>query len=127
MSTGGPIESISYAGRTFAVAADADVNMKLGGFQGETEMNGNLTGRKLINVIKWEVSNLALDIDIDNGDLEFLSERAKAKDYDDFSVTFASGAVFAGEGCVTGEIPYASANTTAAVSFSGPGELVKQA
>jgi len=126
MSTGGPIESISYAGRTFAVAADADVNMKIGGLQGDTEMNGDQTGRKLISVVKWEVTNVALDIDIDNGDLEFLSERAKQKTFDDFSITFASGTVFSGQGSVAGELPYASANTTASVSFSGPGQLKKQ-
>jgi len=44
-ATGGSIESITMDGREFAVAADAESQRKLGGFENEVQANGNGTAR----------------------------------------------------------------------------------
>jgi hypothetical protein len=126
MGTGGSIESISIAGRSYAVAADADAQVKFGGFENEHQANGNGTARQIKTRVVWAVTGLTLDIDDDNGDHEFLQERADSKRDEVFTITYASGAVYQGTGGPTGEIQKSTQSTTAAVNFTGPGKLTKQ-
>jgi hypothetical protein len=126
MGIGGSIESVSIAGRTFSVAADADAQIKLGGFENEESPNGDGTSRKLMTRVNWSVTGLALDMDDDNGDLEFLQERADAKRREVFTMTKVSGAIWQGTGGPIGEIQEGTAAATAAVDFGGPGKLTKQ-
>jgi hypothetical protein len=123
---GGSIQEISLAGRVFAVAADADGQRKLGGFENAEEPNGNETSRKIMTRVNWSITGLTLDIDDDNGDHEFLQERADAKRREVFSVTFVSGAVYQGSGGPLGEIQFGNQASTASVDFGGPGKLTKQ-
>lgn len=125
-AVGGSIEEISFAGRIFAVAADADAAMKIGGTENEVQPNGNGTGRIVKTRVVGTVPGLALSIDNDNGDLQFLQERADAKGLEVLSVTYADGSVYQGMVAITGELAYSSANATATVNFSVPGALTKQ-
>jgi hypothetical protein len=131
MSTGGSIESVSIRGRNFSVAADADVTRKLGGFENEVQMNGNATARVVKTRVAWMLSGITIDVNDVRADHEFLQDIANGvnADVDGFftvSITYASGAVYSGRGIITDTIEYASQNTTAGVSLSGPGELTKQ-
>jgi hypothetical protein len=126
MGIGGSIQEISIAGRVYSVAADADVQRKLGGFENEEQANGNETSRKIMTRVTWSLTGLTLDIDDSNGDHEFLQERADAKRREVFTVTYVDGSIYQGTGGPIGEIQFSSASATASVDFGGPGKLTKQ-
>ena len=125
-ATGGSLESVSIDGRLFSVAADADTNRKLGGFEAELQANGDGTARKILTRVPWSIDGLTLVVDDDRGDHEFLQEIIARKEYVAIVATYASGASYQGSGTVSGELSTSSQNATAAVTLSGPGELTKQ-
>jgi hypothetical protein len=124
--TGGSVESITLQGRTFAVAADADANVKLGGFTNEVAANGDGSARQLKTREPWSISDLAVAIDPDNGDHEFLQDISDAQVFAPVTITYASGAVYQGSGQITGDLQVSTANTTAGLSLMGTGTLTKQ-
>jgi hypothetical protein len=126
MATGGSIEEVSLDGRNFPVAADADSNRKLGGWNNEHSPNGNGTGRLLKTREGWMLDGLALALDDLRGDQEFLQDIADGNGYVVISITYASGAVYQGQGQITGDMQASSATTTAPLTLSGPGRLTKQ-
>jgi len=126
MATGGSIEEVGIDGRNFPVAADADSNRKMGGWNNEFSPNGNGTGRLLKTREGWMLDGLALAIDDLRGDQEFLQDVADSNDYVTISITYASGAVYQGQGQITGDMQSSSATTTAPLTLSGPGRLTKQ-
>lgn len=126
MSVGGPIEEITIAGRSFAVAGDVDASRMLGGKTNEVASNGNGTARKIESINPWSLNGLNLSIDDMAGDQEFLQDVADRKDFVPMSVTMASGAVYQGRGQITGEISFSNQNTTASVGLSGPQKLERQ-
>ncbi|MNI42011.1 hypothetical protein D3C73_962810 [compost metagenome] len=123
---GGSIESVGLAGRTFSVAADADSNRKLGGWENETQPNGDGTGRLIKTRVAWLIDGLTLSIDDLRGDQEYLQDLKDRLDFFPIDITYASGAVYSGLGQVTGEEQTSSMSTTAAVTLSGPGKLTRQ-
>jgi len=126
MSTGGSIESVTLAGRTFSVAADADGERELGGFSNEVSPNGDETARLLKTRMSWILGGLTLAMDDLGGDPEFLQSLRDINGFFPVSVTFASGAIYQGTGQITGDTPTATATATAAVALSGPRRLTKQ-
>lgn len=120
MSTGGSIESISFAGRDFNVAADSDPNFKLGGKEGEIQPNGNRTVRLILTRTGHSIPSIAIDINHSNGDLQFLQERANSSIFEAIAITMADGAVYQGESHIVGELTAAPQSATANVSFGGP-------
>ena len=127
MATGGSIESISIDGRIFAVASDAEANRKLGGFENEVQVNGNGTSRIVKTRVPWSLDGVTVEVDDDRGDQEFLQEIADGNSNVPIAITLASGAVYQGDGIVTGEIQASSQNATASISLMGPGTMSKQA
>jgi hypothetical protein len=123
---GGSIESVGLAGRTFSVAADADSNRKLGGWENEYQSNGDGTGRLIKTRVGWMTDGLTLSIDDLRGDQEYLQDLKDRLDFFPIDITYASGAVYSGLGQVTGEEQASSMSTTAAVTLSGPGKLTRQ-
>jgi hypothetical protein len=126
MAIGGSIESVSLAGRLFEVAADADSNRKLGGFENEVQANGGGTARIIKTAVSWMVDGLTLSIDDDRGDHEFLQNLANATSTHVVAITYASGAVYQGQGTIVGEMQVSNQSTTASVSLGGGGVLTKQ-
>lgn len=120
MSTGGSIESISYAGREFNVPGDADPNFKMGGMEGDVQPNGNDTVRLILTRSAHSVPGLTIDIDHSRGDLVFLQERANGKIFEDFTMTLVDGAVYQGESHITGELTSSPLSAVATVNFMGP-------
>jgi len=123
---GGPIESISLDGRNFAVASEADVNRKLGGFENEVQSNGDGSARVIMSRVPWSLDGLTLSVDDDRGDHEYLQALVDGGDLVPVAVTLASGVVYQGVGQITGEVQYSSQNATAGVSLMGSGKLAKQ-
>lgn len=123
---GGSVEAVSWYGREFAVAADAEGQKDLGGYSKEFRSNGNATGRLIMTRKGWALDGLSLSIDADNEDLEFLQGRVDAKGYGEFTATFAGGDTWQGTATLTGELKASTQNATAPVKFEGPGKLTKQ-
>ena len=123
---GGSIESVSLKGRIFAVAADAEANRKLGGFENEVQANGDGTARIIKTRVPLSIDGLTLNVDDARGDHEFLQDLSNDTDYFPISITYASGVVYGGRAIITGELATSSQSATAAVSLMGPGELTKQ-
>ncbi len=126
MSTGGSIESVTLAGRTFSVAADADAERDLGGWSNEVSPNGDETARLLKTRKPWSLTGLTISMDDLAGDPEFLQGLRDRLGFYPISVTLASGAIYQGTGQIVDDAPTATATTTAAVGLSGPRRLTKQ-
>lgn len=125
-AVGGSIEKISIRGRLFAVAADAEANRKLGGFENEVQPNGNGTVRKIMTRVPWLLDGLQVEIDDTRADLEYLQEIADSQELVSITITLANRATYQGTGTITGEIQASSQNTTATISLSGQGSLTQQ-
>lgn len=126
MSTGGSLEDVTFAGRTFAVASDADVSRMIGGYNNEIQSNGDGTARQIKTRVPWQVTGLQLSVDDSAGDHEFLQDLADRKGYFPISITYASGEVYQGRGQITNDLSGSSQNTTVAVDLSGPQKLERQ-
>lgn len=125
-AVGGSIESVALDGRIFSVAADADSNRKLGGWENEVQSNGDKTGRLIKSAVTWSVDGLTLSIDDTRADAEYLQDLQDRLDFYPIAVTYASGVVYQGTGQIVGETATSSQNTTAAVALMGPGKLTQQ-
>lgn len=118
-AVGGSIESISINGRIFAVAADADATIFIGGRQNEVQVNGNGSVRVVKTQTPWSISGLTVSIDTVMGDLEFLQGIANAPGLVPVVVTMANGTSYAGNGTITDALELSTQNATASVSLSG--------
>ncbi|MCH9837696.1 hypothetical protein K0U83_18685 [bacterium] len=125
-ATGGSIESITLDGRNFAVAADAEAQRKLGGFENEVQANGNGTGRIIKTRVPLALDGLTLEVDDDRGDHEYLQGLSNRNDFFPIAITQASGITYQGSAIITGELQVSTQNATAAVSLMGPGVLTPQ-
>lgn len=124
---GGSIESIDIDGRIFPVAADADVNVKLGGKEKELQMNGDGTPRFVLTAVGWMLDGVTVSIDHDRGDQEFLQERAdETSGNSAIGITLVHGVTFSGKGTIVGELQLSTQNATCGVSLAGGGKLEQQ-
>lgn len=125
-SVGGSIESVTLDGREFAVAADAEAQRKLGGWENEVQANGNGSARLIKTRVPLMIDGLTLDIDDSRGDHEFLQELSDRTDFFPIAITYASGVTMQGTANITGEMQVSSQASTAAVTLMGPGKLTPQ-
>ena len=125
-AVGGSIESVGLDGRQFAVAADAEAQRKLGGFENEIQANGDGTARIIKTRVPLMLSGLTLVTDDGRGDHEYLQALANRQDFFPVSITYASGSVYQGTAIIAGELQSSSQNATAQLDLSGPGTLTKQ-
>ena len=125
-AVGGSIETVNINGRDFSPAADADAQMKLGGFEVETQANGNGTARKIKTRVPWALTGFNVECDEQNEDLEFLQAIANNNTFVAITITYASGDVYQGTGTVSGELQRSSMSATTALELTGTGTLTKQ-
>ena len=125
-AVGGSIESVTLDGREFGVAADAEAQRKLGGFENEIQSNGNGTARLIKTRVPLGIDGLTLETDDDRGDQEFLQELSNRNDFFPIAITFASGNTYQGSAQITGDLQASSQSAMTAVNLMGPGTLTKQ-
>ncbi len=123
---GGSIESLTLDGRNFPVAADAEVQRKMGGFENEIMANGDGTGRLIKTRVPLLLDGVNLNIDDGRADHEFINELSKRNDFFPISITYSSGVTYQGTAQLSGELQASSQNATMPVTLMGPGELTKQ-
>lgn len=122
----GPIESISLAGRPFAVTGDADVARKLGGFENTMIANGDGTSRQQKTRVPWSLTGLAVEVDDTQGDQEFLTALADGDDFFAVTVTYVSGVTYQGTGQISGEMAFSNQTSSAGFDLMGTGKLTPQ-
>lgn len=125
-AVGGSIETVTLEGREFPVAADAEAQRKLGGFENEVQANGDSSARLIKTRVPLSIDGLTLEVDDDRGDHEYLQGLSDLPDFFAIAITYASGATYQGRAQITGELQASSQSATAAVSLMGPGVLTKQ-
>jgi len=125
-AVGGSIESIALNGREFAVAADAESQRKLGGWENEVQANGDGTARIIKTRTPLMLDGLSLVTDDGRADQEFLQSLSDAKDFFPVAITYASGVTYGGQAMINGELQTSSQNAVTSVSLMGPGKLTKQ-
>jgi len=124
---GGSIQEINLSGRTFAVAADAEAQRQLGGWENEVQANGDGYTARIIKTRKpLSISGLTVEIDDSRGDHEFLQELANLSDFFNIGITYASGVTYQGRAQIVDTMESSSQNATASVSLMGPGTLTRQ-
>lgn len=126
MATGGSIESITLRGRIYSVAADAEAQRKLGGFENEVMANGDGSARLIKTRVPLSINGLVVSLDDNRGDQEFLQELQDLKDFFPIVITYASGKSYGASAQITGEAPGSSQSTTATINLSGPGVMTAQ-
>lgn len=126
MAVGGSIESVTLDGRNFPVAADAEAQRKLGGFENEVQANGDSTARLIKTRVPLSLDGLTVEVDDARGDHEFLQGLSDRNDFWSMAVTYASGVTYQGTCQIVGEFQASSQSATGAVSLMGPGILTKQ-
>lgn len=122
---GGSIESITLDGQIFSVAADADSQRKLGGYENEVQANGDGTARMVKTRTPWMLDGITVAVDDVRGDNEFLQSLADRNEYFPVIITYAGGATFTGNGMITGELQVSSQNATAAFTLHGQKALTQ--
>ena len=125
-SVGGSIVAVSIDGRNFAVAADADVTLKLGGKKVTPQPNGNGTARYTAEVEVWGLKGIDVAIDQDQADLQFLQSNADAMTAVNCTITLIDGTVYQGKGIVADDHDYSTAKATAGLTLMGEGQLTAQ-
>ncbi len=125
-SVGGSIQEVSLNGRNFAVAADAEVNRKIGGWENEVMANGDGTARLIKTRVPLSIEGLTVEVDDTRDDHQYLQQISDMKDFVTLSITFASGAVYVGRCQIVNDLQSSSKNATCQIDLAGPGQLLKQ-
>jgi len=122
----GSIESISLAGRSFAVPADTDVQRELGGWKNALLPNGGGSAAMQKTRIPWSLTGLVIRIDDSRGDQEYITNLKAKTDWYPITITYVDGSVYQGRGQIIDETASSNQNASMPVSLSGPGKLTKQ-
>jgi hypothetical protein len=118
---GGPLRSVSFAGREFKVTTDSDPTVVMGGVEVTQEMNGMGTHRELYMPIAWSISSVKLELDVENGDHEFLVD-FQEKGGGDIVISYRS-VDYVGSGNITGTLETNPANASVTLSAGGGGKI----
>jgi len=125
-TTGGSVISISLNGRQFAIPADTDLNIKRGGFESETQANGDGTVRNVKTRVPWGILGCVVSINDSQQDHQYLQGLADGNAEIDVVMELASGAIETGKGYINGELQRATQATTASFDLMGQGKLNQQ-
>lgn len=123
---GGSIESVTLDGRNFPVAADAEVQRKMGGFENEVQANGDGTARLIKTRVPLSITGLTIEVDDSRGDHEFLQRLANRHEFFPVAITYASGVTYQARAQLTGELQASNQNQVSQINLMGPGVLTKQ-
>jgi len=123
---GGSIENVSIDNQLFAVAADADATMSLGGYSNEIQPNGDKTSRIIKTIVPWAITGLTLTVDDDAANQEFLQAIADGNTYVPCTIRMASQVTYQGTGTIVDNLERSTQSATVTVSLSGMGTLSQQ-
>lgn len=111
--------------RTFAVQADQGITFDIGGYQGERQVNGNLTGHKKQTAKAWMLEGLQVEINMGNQDLEYMQEISSSPVDAVMTWQHIDGFVYKMTGSIEGEVKYDSNTGYLPLALSGNGKAKK--
>jgi hypothetical protein len=123
MNISGPIESITIAGRRFAVHGEDAGNISLSGMTNEVKFNGDGSKRIVRGRVSGMIENLNVQITHERKDLEYLTDLRGKSDFFDISITFVDGIVYSGSMQFTGDIKEDTMEGTAGITLEGDLEM----
>ena len=117
---GGDIRQLMIKGREFDVKGeDANVNIDLGGFSDEADINGNGTMHITQRRKAAGFSDCPVSIDDTRQDLEYLQEIANQGEGAPVTITLASGITYAGPLIPIGDLAKATGDGTLSLEMRG--------
>lgn len=125
-TVGGSIQALSLDGRNFAVASDAEAQIKLGGFENEVLSNGDGTARLIKTRVPLSIDSIMVEIDHARGDLQFIQELSNRNDYFPIFIILSGGIIYQATAQIVGETQTSSQTSHASISLMGPGVLTRQ-
>ncbi len=126
MATGAPPISISIDGREFQCLNESAGNPEQGGYDTEYQSNGAPnTGRAILTPTGWSLPDNAIELDIEQGDWEYLNDKKNSGKILEIVVTYIN-AICGGNGYIVGKLPFDPMAASASISFMGPGEYEQQ-
>lgn len=121
---GGSWESVSLNGREFKCTGDTDPTLILGGHEIEIQMNGMGGYRELKSPIPWAVNGVMVELDVDNGDIEFIVD-FQASGGGDICITLFGGTSYTKQGTITGTVEANPKTASITLNLAGGGMLKK--
>jgi hypothetical protein len=115
----GPLESATLAGRRFAIDAEADAKIIIGGYKNDVKPNGDKSFRILKSLEASGVESMPLQYDNDRGDREFLQGLRDGLEPFDFSCTEVDGTIYSGSMQITDDLKFSTKEGTVDVSVAG--------
>jgi hypothetical protein len=128
-AVGGSIASVSIDSVDYAVAADADVALKMGGTKVTARRSGSGATRYTGEEEDWSLSGIEVSIDLGRNDVEpldYLQRVADALEAVPCTITLIDGTVYSGMGLVVDDHDYSTAKATAGLTLMGQGKLTRQ-
>jgi hypothetical protein len=128
-AVGGSILSVSIDSVDFAVAADAEVTLKLGGTKVTARRSGSGATRYTGEEEDWALSGIEVSIDLSRDDvnpLDYLQRVADTLEPVPCTITLIDGTVYQGNGLVVDDHDFSTAKATAGLTLMGEGKLTKQ-
>ena len=125
-AVGGYITDINLFGRPLVSAEDAELSIQLGGDNNDVLMNGDGSGRLIKTLMPWTADGITIKNDHEKKDHEFIQEAANRNTFGAITIGMTSGAIYQGDGQITGEITASSKNATVTFSVKGTGILTQQ-
>jgi len=123
---GGSCVEMSIGNRTYQMAADADLDVFVGGYEPEVRPNGGGGGRKVMPRTNWSAENCKVEVDDVLGDQEALQESANRPVFEDITFTFPGNVVWEGRGTIVGKVSRSTEDATATFNVEGIGQLRRQ-
>lgn len=117
---GGDIRQFSVKGREFDVAPEASCTFMLSGFATETKVTGNGKGVNTQTRKIAGIKGMAVSIDPDRDDLEYLQDIQNAGIFVPVNITLASGHVYSGSLAINGDLAGNSGDGKAEMDLLGP-------
>jgi hypothetical protein len=122
----GSLVEFSIDNTPLSVAADSDGERDIGGKSNEDKPTGSGGVIRVQTRKPWMFGGVNVVCD-DSGQVqEFLQGIADAGVDVPCRFQMASGVIYQGSGCITGDIKYSSQNGTCQIQLSGPGTLQQQ-
>jgi hypothetical protein len=115
----GPFESHTLGGRRFACDAEDDAVLNLGGRNNEIVPNGDGTTRNKQTRVVGNIEGTNLVFDLENGDVEYLSDLKNGGLLFDYSGTTNDGIIYSGSVQIVDDLKFSFKEGTVEVTLSG--------
>ncbi len=113
--------------RTFPIQADQGITLDPGGYSGERQTNGNLSGHKKQTAKPWMLEGLQAEVNMANQDLEYLQSVSNSPEDAVFTWQHVDGYIYKMTGSIEGEVKYDSNTGYLPLALSGNGTAKKLA